>query len=60
MTVNNLDVNILDLNGNEYDINSIHMDGNDIMHIVIKKPHEHYITKRKARELIEKVKDEYR
>ena len=36
MTVNNLDINILDLDGNEYDINSIHMDGNDITHIVIK------------------------
>ena len=59
MTVNNLDINILDLDGNEYDINSIHMDGNDIMHIVIKKPNEYYITKRKARELIEKVNEEY-
>ena len=58
--VNCLDVNIIDLEGNEYDINSIHMDGNDIMYLVIKKPHQHYISKRKARELIEKVNDEYR
>ena len=58
--VNCLDVNIIDLEGNEYNINSIHMDGNDIMNLVIKKPHQHYITKRKVRELIEKVNDEYR
>jgi len=30
------------------------------MYLVIKKPHQHYITKRKARELIEKVNDEYK
>ena len=33
--VNCLDVNIIDLEGNEYNINSIHMDGNDIMNLVI-------------------------
>ena len=60
MTVNVFDVNIIDLNGTEYDINSILMDGNDVMYIVIKEPHEHYISKRKARELVERVKDEYR
>jgi len=58
--VNCLDVNIIDLEGNEYDINSIHMDGNDIMSLVIKKSHQHYISKRKARELIEKVNEGYR
>ena len=52
-----LDVNIIDLEGTEYDINSIHMDGNDIMYLVIKKPQQHYISKRKARELIENVND---
>lgn len=60
MTCNCLDVNIIDLKGNEYEINSIHMEGNDVMYIVIKTPYEHYISKRNARELIEKVKDEYR
>jgi len=60
MTTNCLDVNIIDLNGNEYEINSIHMKGNDIMYIVIKTPQEHYISKRNARELIEKVDEQYR
>ena len=60
MVFNNLDINIVDLEGKEYEINSFHMDGNDVVYVVVKKPQQHYITKRKARELIEKVKDEYR
>lgn len=58
--VNCLDINIIDLEGNGYDINSIHMDGNDVMYLVIKKPRQHYISKRKARELIENVNEDYR
>lgn len=50
-----MDVHIIDLDGNAYDINSIHVDGNDMISIIIKKPTEHYISKRKGRELMEKV-----
>ena len=52
---NIMDVHIIDLDGNTYDINSIHVDGNDMISIIIKKPTEHYISKRKGRELMEKV-----
>ena len=52
--VNPVDVHIIDLQGNKYDVNSILVDGNDVVTLVIKKPNEEYITKRKARELKEK------
>lgn len=58
--MNCLDVFIINLEGNEYEINSIHTEGNDGLYLVIKEPHQDYITKRKARELIEKNKNQYR
>lgn len=51
-----MDVNIIDLHGNEYNINSILINGNDDIILVIKEEHEDYISKRKARELVDKVK----
>lgn len=53
--VNPVDVYIIDLQGNKYDMNSILVDGNDVVTLVIKKPNEEYISKRKARELKEEV-----
>ena len=52
--VNIMDIYIIDLQGNKYDINSIFTNGNDGLTLVIKKPSEKYITKRKARELGER------
>ena len=54
-----MDVNIIDLHGNEYNINSILIKGNDDITLVIKEEHEDYISKRKARELVEKVNRNY-
>lgn len=54
-----MDVNIIDLHGNEYNINSILIKGNDDITLVIKEEHEDYISKRKARELVEKVNRKY-
>lgn len=54
-----MDVNIIDLHGNEYNINSILIRGNDDITLVIKEEHEDYISKRKARELVEKVNRRY-
>ena len=56
MKSNIIDVNIIDLQGNIYDINSIHVEGNDLINILIKKPTENYISKRKGRELVENLK----
>lgn len=41
--VNVMDIIIVDLQGNEYDINDIKVEGNDVMTIRIKKPSEDYI-----------------
>lgn len=54
-----MDVKIIDLHGNEYNINSILIKGNDDITLVIKEEHEDYISKRKARELVEKVNRKY-
>lgn len=43
-----MDIRIIDLQENEYDINSIHMRGNDCMTIVIKKESDDYISIKKA------------
>ena len=48
--VNIMDIRIIDLQGEEYDINSIHMKGNDCMDIVIKKESEDYFSINKAEE----------
>ena len=61
MKPNIFDINIIDLHGDYYDINSIHVDGNDVLNIVIKKPCENYISRRKGRELIDNMRkcDDY-
>ena len=41
--VNVMDIIIVDLQGIEYDINDIRVEGNDVMTIRIKKPSEDYI-----------------
>ena len=41
--INILDVRIVDLQGQEYDINDIMVSGNDFISIRIKKPSEDYI-----------------
>lgn len=51
--VNIMDINIIDLDGNIYDINSMHIQGNDVVNIVIKKPTESFISHHKARELVD-------
>jgi hypothetical protein len=51
--VNIMDINIIDLDGNIYDINSMHIQGNDVVNIVIKKSTESFISHRKARELVD-------
>lgn len=40
---NIMDIRIVDLQGNEYDINDIVVSGNDFISIRIKKPSEDYI-----------------
>lgn len=59
--INNcLDIQIIDLEGNEYDINSIHTYGyNDCIKIVILREGQEYISRRRARELIEEVNRKY-
>ena len=47
-----MDIRIIDLQGEEYDINSIHMRGNDCMTIVIKKESDDYLSIKKAEEEI--------
>mgnify|MGYP003292522775 CR=1 FL=1 len=39
---NIMDIHIYDLQGNEYDINNINIQGNDSIEIIIKKPNEEY------------------
>ena len=41
--VNIMDIRIVDLQGQEYDINDIKVSGNDFISIRIKKPSEDYI-----------------
>ena len=43
---------IVDLQGNFYDLNTIHTGGNDLIGIVIKKPSEDYISRRRALDLL--------
>ena len=42
--VNVMDIRIVDLQGQEYDINDIVVSGNDFISIRIKKPSEDYIS----------------
>lgn len=49
---NELTFMVVDLQGNFYDVNSIHVGGNDLIGIVIKKPSENYITRRNALKLL--------
>ena len=46
--INVMDIIIVDLQGNEYDINDIKVRGNDVMCIRIKKPSEDYIPIKKG------------
>ena len=39
---NIMDIYIKDLDGNYYDINSLKVEGNDVLIIEIKRPHEDY------------------
>ena len=48
-----MDIHIVDLNGNEYDINSIHINGNDVLSLVIKRSDEEYVSKRLGREIVD-------
>ena len=51
--VNMMDIHIIDINGEEYDINSIHIDGNDVLSIVVKKSGEDYVSRRVGREIVD-------
>ena len=48
-----MDIHIIDINGEEYDINSIHIDGNDVLSIVVKKSGEDYVSRRIGREIVD-------
>ena len=50
---------IIDLQGNEYEINSVHVYGDNIIRVIIKKPNEDGISRRKGRELIQQVNGDY-
>ncbi len=54
VTSNIMDINILDLDGNIYDINTIIMNGNDEVNIIIKKPNEDYIEYEESKELLKR------
>ena len=53
--VNIMDINIIDLNGKVYDINSMYIEGNDVLNMVIKSPEEEYIGFDEGRELVDKI-----
>lgn len=49
---NEITLMIVDLQGNFYEVNSIHVGGNDLIGLVIKKPSEDYISRRSALNLL--------
>ena len=53
--VNIMDINIIDLNGKIYDINSMYFEGNDVLNVVIKSPEVEYIGFDEGRELVKEV-----
>lgn len=54
---NEITVMIVDLQGNFYELNSIHTGGNDLIGLVIKKPSEEYISRRRALALLNEEAD---
>ena len=54
---NEITVMIVDLQGNFYELNSIHTGGNDLIGLVIKKPSEEYISRRRALALLNEGAD---
>ena len=57
--MNDDSIQLIDLQGNEYEINSVHVYGDNIIRVIIKKPNEDGISRRKGRELIQHVNGEY-
>lgn len=55
---NEITLMVVDLQGNFYDVNSIHTGGNDLIGIVIKKPSEAYISRRRALDLLNEEDDD--
>ena len=55
---NYFDVDIIDLDGQKYDINSIHRYGNDSLVLIIKKEEDEYIAD--DNEMIQELIDECR
>ena len=49
---------IVDLQGNFYELNSLHTGGNDLIGLVIKKPSENYVSRRVALDLLNEEKGE--
>jgi len=48
---------IVDLQGNFYELNSLHTGGNDLIGLVIKKPSESYVSRRVALDLLNEEKE---
>ena len=49
---NEITLMIVDLQGNFYELNSLHTGGNDLIGLVIKKPNEEYVSRRVALDLL--------
>ena len=49
---NEMTLMIVDLQGNFYELNSLHTGGNDLIGLVIKKPSEEYVSRRVALDLL--------
>ena len=49
---NEITLMIVDLQGNFYELNSLHTGGNDLIGLVIKKPSEEYVSRRVALDLL--------
>ena len=53
---NEITLMIVDLQGNFYELNSLHTGGNDLIGLVIKKPSEEYVSRRVALDLLNEDK----
>lgn len=53
---NEITLMIVDLQGNFYELNSLHTGGNDLIGLVIKKPSEEYVSRRVALDLLNEEK----
>ena len=53
----NITLMIVDLQGNFYELNSLHTGGNDLIGLVIKKPSEDYVSRRVALDLLNEEKE---